>query len=91
MHDAKTELNKNIADTKTELNKNIGDTKTELNKKKVTLKLNSTIILVTAKTELTNKGLRFDADNNAEKTNKLGSKVTVNGDDNITTEITSNR
>ncbi|MDU2854292.1 MAG: adhesin, partial [Veillonella sp.] len=29
-----------------------------------------------------------DADNNAEKTNKLGSKVTVNGDDNITTEIT---
>ncbi|MFR0079682.1 MAG: ESPR-type extended signal peptide-containing protein [Veillonella parvula] len=66
LHDAKSELNKNISDTKTELNKNIGD----------------------AKTELTNKGLRFDADNNAEKTNKLGSKVTVNGDDNITTEIT---
>ena len=65
LHDAKTELNKNISDAKTELNKNIGD----------------------AKTELTNKGLRFDADNNAEKTNKLGSKVTVNGDDNITTEI----
>ena len=41
-----------------------------------------------AKTELINKGLRFDADNNAEKTNKLGSKVTVNGDNNITTEIT---
>ena len=41
-----------------------------------------------AKTELINKGLRFDADNNSEKTNKLGSKVTVNGDDNITTEIT---
>ena len=41
-----------------------------------------------AKTELINKGLRFDADNNAEKTNKLGSKVTVNGDGNITTEIT---
>ena len=41
-----------------------------------------------AKTDLINKGLRFDADNNAEKTNKLGSKVTVNGDDNITTEIT---
>ena len=39
------------------------------------------------KTELTNKGLRFNADNNDEKTNKLGSKVTVNGDDNITTEI----
>ena len=66
LHDAKTELNKNISDAKTELNKNISDTKTEL----------------------TNKGLRFDADNNAEKTNKLGSKVTVNGDDNITTEIT---
>ena len=41
-----------------------------------------------AKTGLINKGLRFDADNNSEKTNKLGSKVTVNGDDNITTEIT---
>ena len=41
-----------------------------------------------AKNELINKGLRFDADNNAEKTNKLGSKVTVNGDNNITTEIT---
>ena len=77
LHDTKTELNKNISDTKTELNKNIGDTKTELNKN-----------IGDAKTELTNKGLRFDADNNAEKTNKLGSKVTVNGDDNITTEIT---
>ena len=76
LHDAKTELNKNISDTKTELNKNIGDTKTELNNN-----------INDAKTELTNKGLRFDADNNAEKTNKLGSKVTVNGDDNITTEI----
>ncbi len=32
LHDAKTELNKNISDAKTELNKNIGDTKTELNK-----------------------------------------------------------
>ena len=41
-----------------------------------------------AKTDLINKGLRFDADNNSEKTNKLGSKVTVNGDNNITTEIT---
>ena len=77
LHDTKTELNKNISDTKTELNKNISDTKTELNKN-----------ISDAKTELTNKGLRFDADNNAEKTNKLGSKVTVNGDDNITTEIT---
>ena len=41
-----------------------------------------------AKNEVINKGLRFDADNNSEKTNKLGSKVTVNGDNNITTEIT---
>ena len=41
-----------------------------------------------AKTELINKGLRFNADNNDEKTNKLGSKVSVNGDGNITTEIT---
>ena len=41
-----------------------------------------------AKTELINKGLRFNADNNDEKTNKLGSKVIVNGDGNITTEIT---
>ena len=40
------------------------------------------------KNEVINKGLRFDADNNSEKTNKLGSKVTVNGDNNITTEIT---
>ena len=77
LHDAKSELNKNISDAKTELNKNIGDTKTELNNN-----------INDAKTELTNKGLRFDADNNDEKTNKLGSKVTVNGDDNITTEIT---
>ena len=77
LHDTKTELNKNISDTKTELNKNISDTKTELNKN-----------IGDAKTELINKGLRFDADNNDEKTNKLGSKVTINGDDNITTEIT---
>ena len=41
-----------------------------------------------AKNEVIKKGLRFDADNNSEKTNKLGSKVTVNGDNNITTEIT---
>ncbi|MDU2647856.1 MAG: ESPR-type extended signal peptide-containing protein, partial [Veillonella parvula] len=77
LHDAKSELNKNISDAKTELNKNIGDTKTELNNN-----------INDAKTELTNKGLRFDADNNDEKTNKLGSKVAVNGDENITTEIT---
>ena len=41
-----------------------------------------------AVTSEVDKGLRFDADNNSEKTNKLGSKVTVNGDNNITTEIT---
>ena len=88
LHDAKTELNKNIADTKNELNKNIGDTKTELNKNIADTKTELNKNIGDAKTELTNKGLRFDADNNAEKTNKLGSKVTVNGDDNITTEIT---
>ena len=77
LHDAKSELNKNISDAKTELNKNISDTKTELNKN-----------IGDVKTELTNKGLRFNADNDDEKTNKLGSKVTVNGDDNITTDIT---
>ena len=88
LHDAKTELNKNISDAKTELNKNIGDTKTELNKKIGDTKTELNNNINDAKTELTNKGLRFDADNNDEKTNKLGSKVTVNGDDNITTEIT---
>ena len=88
LHDAKTELNKNIADTKNELNKNIGDTKTELNKNIADTKTELNKNIGDAKTGLTNKGLRFDADNNAEKTNKLGSKVTVNGDDNITTEIT---
>ena len=45
----------------------------------------SQLYAVTSEVE---KGLRFDADNNSEKTNKLGSKVTVNGDNNITTEIT---
>ena len=87
LHDTKTELNKNIADTKNELNKNIGDTKTELNKNIADTKTELNKNIGDVKTELTNKGLRFDADNNAEKTNKLGSKVTVNGDDNITTEI----
>ena len=87
LHKAKTELNKNIADTKTELNKNISDTKTELNKNIADTKTELNNNINDAKTELTNKGLRFDADNNDEKTNKLGSKVTVNGDDNITTEI----
>ena len=88
LHEAKTELNKNIADTKTELNKNISDTKTELNKNIADTKTELNNNINDAKTELTNKGLRFNADNNDEKTNKLGSKVTVNGDDNITTEIT---
>ena len=88
LHDAKTELNKNIADTKIELNKNISDTKTELNKNIADTKTELNNNINDAKTELTNKGLRFDADNDDEKTNKLGSKVTVNGDDNITTEIT---
>ncbi|MDU2854165.1 MAG: ESPR-type extended signal peptide-containing protein, partial [Veillonella sp.] len=74
LHEAKTELNKNIADTKTELNKNIGDTKTELNKNIADTKTELNNNINDAKTELTNKGLRFDADNNAEKTNKLGSK-----------------
>ena len=87
LHDAKTELNKNIADTKNELNKNIGDTKTELNKNIADTKTELNNNINDAKTELTNKGLRFNADNDDEKTNKLGSKVTVNGDDNITTEI----
>ena len=85
--DAKTELNKNIGDTKAELNKNISDTKTELNKNISDTKTELNNNINDAKTELTNKGLRFNADNNDEKTNKLGSKVTVNGDDNITTEI----
>ena len=88
LHEAKTELNKNITDTKTKLNKTIGDTKTELNKNIADTKTELNNNINDAKTELTNKGLRFDADNNDEKTNKLGSKVTVNGDDNITTEIT---
>ncbi|WP_370800995.1 ESPR-type extended signal peptide-containing protein [Veillonella parvula] len=88
LHEAKTELNKNISDTKTELNKNISDTKTELNKNIADTKTELNNNINDAKTELTNKGIRFDADNNNEKTNKLGSKVTVNGDDNITTEIT---
>ena len=88
LHDAKSELNKNISDAKTELNKNIGDTKAELNKNISDTKTELNNNINDAKTELTNKGLRFNADNNDEKTNKLGSKVTVNGDDNITTEIT---
>ena len=32
------------------------------------------------KTELINKGLKFDANQGGEKTNKLGSKVTIKGE-----------
>ena len=58
--------------------------KTELDSTKsdLTNKINDT------KTELINKGLKFNADNNDVKTNKLGSTVTVSGDANITTKIT---
>ena len=58
--------------------------KTELDttKSDLTDKINNT------KTDLINTGLKFDADNNDVKTNKLGSKVTVAGDANITTKIT---
>ena len=62
---------------KQDLGDQITNTKNDLNDK-----------IDTTKTDLINKGLRFNADNDDEKTNKLGSKVTVNGDDNITTEIT---
>ena len=62
---------------KQDLGDQITNTKNDLNNK-----------IDTTKTDLINKGLRFNADNDDEKTNKLGSKVTVNGDDNITTEIT---
>ena len=62
---------------KQDLGDQITNTKDDLNNK-----------IDNTKTDLINKGLRFNADNDDEKTNKLGSKVTVNGDDNITTEIT---
>ena len=62
---------------KQELGDQITNAKNDLNNK-----------IDNTKTDLINKGLRFNADNDDEKTNKLGSKVTVNGDDNITTEIT---
>ena len=62
---------------KQDLGDQITNTKNDLNNK-----------IDNTKTDLINKGLRFNADNDDEKTNKLGSKVTVNGDDNITTEIT---
>ena len=87
INDAKTELNKNIGDTKTELNKNINDAKTELNGNIDNAKTELNNNISTAKNDVINTGLKFDADTGGTKTNKLGSKVTVNGDDNITTEI----
>ena len=87
LHAAKTELNKNIGDAKTELNKNINDVKTELNGNIDNAKTELNNNISTAKNDVINTGLKFDADTGGAKTNKLGSKVTVNGDDNITTEI----
>ena len=68
----------------------VQDAKNPANKKTVTIKdIASKTELDDTKTELINKGLKFDADNGGEKTNKLGSKVTVAGDDtNISTTIT---
>ena len=71
------------ANTKTVTIRDIAS-KTELDttKSDLTDKINNT------KTDLINTGLKFDADNNDVKTNKLGSTVTVSGDANITTKIT---
>ena len=68
----------------------VQDAKNPANKKTVTIKdIASKTELDDTKTELINKGLKFDADNGGEKTNKLGSKVTVAGDStNINTTIT---
>ena len=68
----------------------VQDAKNPANKKTVTIKdIASKTELDDTKTELINKGLKFDADNGGEKTNKLGSKVTVAGDGtNIDTTIT---
>ena len=73
----KSDLTNKINDTKTELTTKINDTKTELSNK-----------IDDTKTDLINTGLKFNADNNDVKTNKLGSTVTVSGDANITTKIT---
>ena len=70
---SKTELDS----TKSELTTKINDTKTELSNK-----------IDDTKTDLINTGLKFNADNNDVKTNKLGSTVTISGDTNITTKIT---
>ena len=71
------------ANTKTVTIKDIAS-KTELDttKSDLTDKINNT------KTDLINTGLKFNADNNDVKINKLGSTVTVSGDANITTKIT---
>ena len=69
--------------TKTVTIKDIAS-KTELDSTKSEL----TDRITDTKTELINKGLKFNADNNDVKTNKLGSTVTVSGDANITTKIT---
>ena len=68
----------------------VQDAKNPAKKKTVTIKdIASKTELDDTKTELINKGLKFDADNGGEKTNKLGSKVTVAGDGtNIDTTIT---
>ncbi|WP_331298596.1 YadA-like family protein [Veillonella parvula] len=68
----------------------VQDAKNPANKKTVTIKdIASKTELDDTKTELINKGLKFDADNGGEKINKLGSKVTVSGDGtNINTTIT---
>ncbi|MFR3699800.1 ESPR-type extended signal peptide-containing protein [Veillonella parvula] len=68
----------------------VQDSKNPANKKTVTIKdIASKTELDNTKTEFINKGLKFDADNGGEKTNKLGSKVTVAGDGtNIDTTIT---
>ena len=68
----------------------VQDAKNPANKKTVTIKdIASKTEFDDTKTELINKGLKFDADNGGEKTNKLGSKVTVAGDGtNIDTTIT---
>ena len=71
------------ANTKTVTIKDIAS-KTELDSTKSDL----TTKITDTKTELINKGLKFNADNNDVKTNKLGSTVTVSGDANITTKIT---
>ena len=68
----------------------VQDSKNPANKKTVTIKdIASKTELDKAQEDLINKGLKFDADNNDAKINKLGSKVTVAGDGtNINTTIT---